>query len=146
MPPGVRLSGRADICLWHIGENRPRAIIEVKRCAEDWIKDQRDIDRIAGLLNAKKYRKFEFGILASCIHKVVKNDNGNKLEGRKIQNKLGDILQVIEEKLDNYGQLGVKLEQSNIEPLPLKYEDSEDSEDWVWRPVIFKIFHKQENR
>jgi len=145
VPPGMRLNGRADICLWHIGENRPRAIIEVKRCAEDWINNKKDIDRVAGLLCGKEYRKFEFGILASCIHRVVKNNNGNELE-RKIHDKLGHVLQVIEEKLDDYGQLGVKLERSSIKPLNLKCENAGDSENWIWQPVVFKIYHKRNRR
>ena len=136
---------RSDILLWDVNKDIPRAIIEVKRRAEDWIKDPSDIKRVAGLLNEKKYRKLEFGILASCIHRVVSNDNRNELEG-DIHDKLRDILQVIKEKLDDYGQLGVKLEPSNIKPLNLKCEDAEDSSNWVWQPVVFKIYHRRSSQ
>jgi len=140
-----RGSGRVDICLWHKGENRPRAIIEVKRRAEDWIKhtEDTDIDRTAKLLLDNSVHKFEFGILASCIHGVVRNNNRNELK-RKINDKLESLRQAIEEKLD--GQLSVKLEPSGFEPLSLKdeYPEDEDSDNWIWRPVVFGIYRNTE--
>jgi len=141
-PPSVpRRRGRADICLWHKGEDRPRAIIEVKRCAEDWRKDTKDtdIDRIAKLL---RYNKFEFGILASCIHKVVKDHNRNKLK-RQINDELEGLRQYIEKKLDS--QLSVKLVPSSFDALSLKdeYPGGEGTDNWIWRPVVFKIYRKR---
>jgi len=142
-----RGSGRVDICLWHKGEDRPRAIIEVKRCADDWKKHTKDtdIDRIAKLLLDNSARKFEFGILASCIHRVVRNNNRNELKW-KINDNLESLRQAIEEKLD--GQLSVKLDPSGFEPLPLKdeYPQDEDSDNWIWRPVVFRIYRKRNRR
>lgn len=139
--------GRVDICLWHKGEDRPRAIIEVKRCAEDWRKhtEDTDIDRIAKLLLDNSARKFEFGILASCIHRVVRNNNRSELE-RKTNDNLESLRQAIEEKLD--GQLSVKLEPSDFELLPLKdeYPEDENSDNWIWRPVVFRMYRKRNRR
>jgi len=139
-----RRSGHVDICLWHKGEDRPRAIIEVKRRAENWIKDTKDtdIDRIANLLCDNSAWKFKFGILASCIHKVVKDHNKNKLK-RQINDNLEGLRQDIEEKLN--GQLSVKLVPSSFKSLPLKdeYQEGEDVDNWIWRPVVFKIYRKR---
>ena len=142
-----RGSGRVDICLWHRGEDRPRAIIEVKRCVEDWRKQTKDtdIDRIAKLLLYDSAWKLEFGILASCIHRVVRNNNSKEVE-RRINDDLESIWQAIEERLDP--QLSVKLEPSDSEPLPLKdeYPQDEHSDNWIWRPVVFKIYRKRGRR
>jgi len=139
--------GHVDICLWHKDNGRPRAIIEVKRCAEDWVKDKKDtdIDRIVKLLLYKSAWKFKFGILASCIHKVLKNNNRNELEG-KINDNLESLRQAIEEKLDS--RLSVKLVPSSFKLLPLKdeYPEGEDIDNWIWRPVVFKIYRKRNHR
>ncbi len=139
-----RGTGRVDICLWHKGENRPRAIIEVKRRVEYWIKHAKDtdVDRIARLLLHNSVHKFEFGILASCIHRVVRNNDMEKSE-RKINAKLESLGRVIEEKLDN--RLSVRLEPSNFEPLLFKdeYPEGEDSDNLIWRPVVFRIYRKR---
>lgn len=142
VPSNARLSGRIDVCLWNVGENRPRAIIEVKRSAETWKQDTKYIDRVSWLLTAKKYRKFQFGILASCIHKETGSDD--KLESEnKIRNTIKEIQQIINQKLDD--QLCSKLEQSDFELLPLKsdYNNAEDCRDWIWRPVVFTIYRKR---
>jgi hypothetical protein len=139
-----RGTGRIDICLWHKGENRPRVPIEVKRCVGDWTKYARDtdIDRIAKLLLAETVHKFEFGILASCIHHVARGTNRNQLE-QEINADLKSLRQAIEEKLD--ARLAIKLEPSDFEPLPLKdkYWEDEHSRNWTWRPVVFRIYHKR---
>ena len=139
-----RGTGRIDICLWHKGKNRPRVITEVKRRVGDWRKCTKDtdIDRIAQLLLANTVYKFEFGILASCIHHVVGDNSRNQIK-QKINADLKSLRQAIEEKLDS--RLGVKLEPSSFEPLPLKDEYSEDehSRNWIWRPVVFRIYRKR---
>lgn len=142
--PVPRGSGRIDICLWHKDEDRPRAIIEVKRYIEAWkghTKDT-DIDRIARLLLHNSARRLGFGILASCIHRVVKGNNRNESESR-INGELESLRQDIEEKLD--GQLGVKLEPSDFDLLALKdeYPEDPDSKNWLWRPVVFTIYRKR---
>lgn len=138
-----RGSGRIDICLWHKGKNRPRAIIEVKRRAMDWKKHTRDtdIDRTAELMLNGSVHKFEFGVLASCIHRVLRNNNRNEAE-RKINDDLQSLEQAIEEKLNS--QLGVKLEPSGFKLLPLKrdYREGEGCDDWIWRPIVFTIYRK----
>jgi len=139
-----RGTGRIDICLWHKGEDRPRVIIEAKRRVGDWRKYTKDtdIDRIAQLLLANTVHKFEFGILASCVHRVVGDSNRNQLE-RKINANLKSLRQAIKEQLDS--RLGVELEPSGFEPLLLKhkYPEDEHSRDWVWRPVVFRIYRKR---
>jgi hypothetical protein len=139
-----RGTGRIDICLWHKGENRPRAIIEVKRRVGDWRKYTKDtdIDRIAQLLLANTVHRFEFGILASCIHHVVGDDNKNQIK-QKIDSHLENLRQAIEEKLDS--RLGVRLEPSDFEPLLLKdeYPADEEGRNLIWRPVVFRIYRKR---
>ena len=144
-PPSVpRGTGRVDICLWHKDKNRPRAIIEVKRRADAWREQTRptDIDRIARLLLIRSPRKLGFGILASCIHRVETSNNRDELK-RRIDSELDSLLQTIEAELD--AQLGVRLEPSRTVRLPLKDEDPEDpeSENWLWRPVVFTIYRKR---
>lgn len=137
-----RGNGRVDICLWHLGEDRPRAIIEVKRCAKQWINNNDDIKRIVSLLHEPTVRKIEFGVLASCIHMLVRNNNETAAQ-KNIKNKLREIQQSIEANLD--GRLAVKLEPSGYIPLQLKDEYPEDdtNENWIWRPVVFKIYRKR---
>ena len=119
-------------------------IIEAKRRVGDWRKYTKDtdIDRIAQLLLANTVHKFEFGILASCVHRVVGDSNRNQLE-RKINANLKSLRQAIKEQLDS--RLGVELEPSGFEPLLLKhkYPEDEHSRDWVWRPVVFRIYRKR---
>jgi hypothetical protein len=142
-----RGSGRIDICLWHKGENKPRAIIEVKRCAMDWKKYTKrtdkdtDLDRISNLILNDRVHKFEFGVLASCIHRVLTNNDRNQLE-RKINDDLQSLGQAIEEKVNS--QLGVNLQRSGFKLLPLKrhYRECEECDDWIWRPVVFTIYRK----
>lgn len=144
-PASLRGTGRVDICLWHKDENRPRAVIEVKRWAEAWTAraSDKEIDRMSRLLLDDCAHKLGFGILASCIHRAVKSDNEAEVR-RDINDAVTSLRQVIEDKLD--GRLGVKLERSDLCLLPLKeeYPEDPDSEDWFWRPVVFKIHRKQD--
>lgn len=147
-PPAVpRGTGRFDICLWHKDQNRPRALIEVKRYAEAWKQQTKDtdMDRIAKLLLLKSPRPLSFGILASCIHRVAKSNNTSELE-RGIDTYLTSLRQVIQEKLD--GRLTIRLEPSGFEMLALKDEYPEDpeSENWLWRPAVFTIYRKRNRR
>ena len=103
-----RGNGRVDICLWCRDVDRPRAIIEVKRCAKDWENQALDIIRLAKLL--LKYRGLKFGVLASCIHMEVK-DNNNTTAQNTIKNKLRKIRQSIEVNLDD--QLSFKWASRN---------------------------------
>jgi len=73
---------------------------------------------------------------------VVKDHNKNKLK-RQINDNLEGLRQDIEEKLN--GQLSVKLVPSSFKSLPLKdeYQEGEDVDNWIWRPVVFKIYRKR---
>lgn len=146
-PPVVpRGTGRVDICLWHKDEDRPRAIIEVKRCAESWRQQTKDtdIDRIGKLLLDNGARRLGFAVLASCVHRALDSTDRDELE-RSINTDLKSLVQFIDRKLDR--RLRVKLEPSAFDILPLKRDYPEDphSEDWLWRPVIFTI-HRRPNR
>lgn len=135
-----RDNGRVDICLWCKEKDRPRAIIEVKRCAEDWNNNTSDIIRLAKLL--LKYRWLDFGVLASCLHKEIKNDNEIEAK-RDIKRALSDLRKTIKANLD--GRLSFTLVSCSPLELFLKKEYPEDNEvkDWYWQPVICKIHGKR---
>lgn len=146
-PAALRGTGRVDICLWHKGADRPRAVVEVKRRVEEWTAwaSDKQIDRISGLLVDNCAHELGFGILASCIHRVVHSDTKDKVE-RDIKDALTSLRQIIEEKLD--GRLGVRLERSGFYGLPLKEQYPKDpySDDWLWRPVVFTIYRRPDRR
>jgi len=73
---------------------------------------------------------------------VVEDHNKNKLK-RQINDKLKDLRQYIEKKLDS--QLSVKLVPSDFKTLLLKdkYPGGEGTDNWIWRPVVFKIYRKR---
>jgi len=145
-PPAVpRGTGRVDLCLWHKDEDRPRAIVEVKRRAESWTEQptDSDIDRIAKLLLLRCPRKLGFGVLASCIHREIVGSR------EKAENKINDTLASLQETIQAKvgAQLIVRPEQSRFARLPLREEYPEDphSKDWLWRPVVF-IIHRRPDR
>jgi hypothetical protein len=144
VPEGARLEGCVDICLWKIGEDIPRAMIEVKRCATDWVRDPCDITRVAhSTSEVKGRRSFEFGILASCLHEKEINNDKNKAE-EIIKEKLEEVSQAVRSEVKKVGKdkLVAMLKQSITYPLPLKDDYGSDSENWIWRPVIFEICRK----
>lgn len=141
-PPIVpRGEGHVDIVLWGKDIDRPRAIIEVKRCATDWMKDSSDIKRLSGLL--RKYQWLEFGVLAGCIHEPVKQSNKSKAK-ENIENNFKDIQKAVENSLSN-SYLGVEPVLCNTKPLFLKkgYPQDKKLENWYWTPAIYKIYLKK---
>ena len=117
-PPAVpRGGGRVDICVWREEPDKPRAIIEVKRCATDWRKDSPDSDirRLSGLL--RKYRWLEFGVLAACIHEPVKQSKSKTKE--TIEQKLNDITIAVKKSLSRHQFSPIPI-PCNSQPLFLK--------------------------
>ncbi len=139
-PPSARTSGRGDICLWYVDTNRPRAIIELKRNANNCHKD---LDRVISLVSPKK--GLEFGVLCSCIREKVKNgnvddnaDRANKL----INERLEIISDKIKDTVDSNENIGFKLIDSPIAPLECDGDEPGEKRNWIWRPVCFKIYRK----
>ena len=134
-PKSARLDGRGDICLWLVGTDKPRAIIEVKKYASQCHKD---LDRVTHLLN----RGLEFGILASCIQERVKNSTNANMK-KRIRDSRQSIYEAIREQLNSKSSLAVELVRYKIEPLTFGGDTPDVNEDWLWCPVIFTIYRKR---
>jgi len=133
---------RCDIVLWS-GINKRRAIIEVKRYAQDCLKDLR---RVLELLRGTP--SMYYAVLTGCVQKEVKN--GNVLETkREIVKELGTLLKDIRKRAKHNGYLEVKLIPENVTMKINRLEtegDNEEIKDWVWRPVCFVILNKKNKR
>lgn len=131
-PKSARIGGRGDIYLWHVGTNRPRAIIEVKKDARQ---SPKDLKRVTHLVLSG----FEFAVLASCMQKEVKNDNENEVK-KDICDNRKCLYEEIKKQINSNGSLDVELVEYEIETLTFEGEKPEENEDWVWCPVCFKIY------
>lgn len=130
-PSNARLGGRCDLVLFYLNtdEDKPRALIEVKRNAEDCIED---LNRVARL----KSEGLEFCVLASCLFEEIKNDEAENAKD-KLRTRRRDIHQEILEVLAKHN-LSLILSRSKIKDV--SYEMSEgDVQKWVWSPVCFVI-------
>ncbi len=133
---------RCDIVLWsHV--NRRRAIIEVKRYAQDC---QKDLGRVLELL--KKTPSMYYAVLTACVQKEVKNGNALAAK-RETVKEIGELLEDIRKQAGKKGFFEVKLIPENVTMKinPLNTEgDNREVKDWVWRPVCFVIFNKKNRR
>jgi hypothetical protein len=123
------------LVLWD-SNDKPRVAIEVKKDAWNYYED---LIRLNRLLK----RGLEFSVFASCWFEEVKDNNFKEAED-KLEEEIEFLRKYI---LDDNGKLGVnpsiELVHSNIDHLTIQGERSEDNEELVWRPVIFKIYSKE---
>jgi hypothetical protein len=129
---------RCDVVLWHAKKDGPRAVIEVKRWAEDC---GSDIKRLEYFVS--KVPSVEFCITASCLFEKVKSNSGNN--ENKLQNRIKQLHVNIQNRLVQ-SSVDVSLEStlSNIfhVKIPVYYGKTMKEDEWVWCPVIFKIYRK----
>jgi hypothetical protein len=120
---------RCDMVVW--SDDRRRAVIEVKRHA--W-KCQQDVARILQLF--KEFPDINYGVLAACVHKELKNTDELMLRN-KIVNDLEIISQNIRQKVKN-----VEIFPRNVKKqiYPVYAEDGNgEGRTYLWRPVCFVI-------
>lgn len=129
---------RGDIFFWYVGTNKLRAIIEVKKYAQDCHKDLKRVIRLLG-------KGLEFAVLASCMQKKIKNDNENEVKER-IRNNRQRLYQKIKKQVNSNSSLEVELVKYKITTLTFEDEKPGDKENWVWCPVIFKIYFKKNHQ
>lgn len=132
----ARTEGRCDIILWIVDTNITRAIIEVKRYAEQC---PEDIDRVIYLLT----KGLEFGVLASLLYSEVKNGNTD-LAKKKILKKLDRLSDEIKKEVNSKGKFDTELVRGNIKPRELDGDKLGEKKTWLWCPVCFKIYCKNE--
>ena len=130
--------GHIDICIWDT-ENRPRVPIEVKRQADLWenTTGTNQIHRIVDLLCSKGRERFNFGILASCIHKKTEEDASTTC------NRVKDFVrETVKNHKDAEGKLEVNLVLSKPRLLKLQVPEDSETQNYWWQPVVFKICPK----
>jgi hypothetical protein len=129
---------RCDVVLWHTKKDGPRAIIEVKRWAENC---GSDIKRLEYFVS--KVQSVEFCIAASCLFEKIKSNNDNAED--KLRDRVKRLHVNIQKRVVQSG-IGVSLESklSSIlhVKIPVYYGKIEKEEEWVWCPVIFKIYRQ----
>lgn len=123
---------RCDMVLWS-GLNSRRAVIEVKRYAQDCLKD---VPRVLQLL--RETPSMYYGVLAASMQKEVKN--GDVLEAKS---EIVNDLEALSKNIRTQTAKSVKLFPDNVprEIHPLYAEDGNgEGKDLVWRPVCFVIY------
>jgi len=133
-----KLEGHIDICIWDTEKNRPRVPIEVKKRADLWktTTGTTQIRRVVGLLCSKGRERFTFGLLASCIHTITKEDI------RTTCNSVEDFVSETVKHKDAEGKLEVNLVPSEPKRLKLKVPEDPESQNYWWQPVVFEICPK----
>lgn len=136
-PEGARVYGYCDLLLRAINDDKPRAVIEVKKYAWDY---WGDLERLAYLVE----KGLEFGVFASCWFEEVKDNNRKEAEDR-----LKEEIQCIHEHIRNdiskrYSRLFIEREPGNIERLVLEGETLGQKEELMWCPVCFVVYRKED--
>jgi hypothetical protein len=134
---------RCDLVIWHTTKDAPRAIIEVKRWAEDCFTDIDD--RLTYLTD--KVKDLKFSVAASCLFEKV--DNGGNADDR-LRKKVKQVYQKVQDSHSlRKRNLGVRMEPPSpqIETITIRVDDkAESKEDWVWCPICFVIYRKKNRR
>ena len=123
-----------------VWSTEPRAIIEVKRWAEDY---SDDIARLIKL--AQKISCLEFSVLATCLFQKVSKDN-------KAEDILRERIETIRLNIQNDAKRNnLRIHQEpgslRIEPLIIPIDDERKRrQKWVWCPVCFVIYDKLKRR
>ena len=129
---------RCDLVLWHAKKDGPRAVIEVKRWAEDCASD---IPRLEYFVS--NVPSVEFCITASCLSEKVQSNSGNT--ERVLRNRVKLLHTIIQNCVVRSG-INVSLVSalSNIlhVKIPVYYRKTAREEEWVWCPVIFKVYRR----
>ncbi|MFC2006214.1 hypothetical protein ACFLVG_04600 [Chloroflexota bacterium] len=125
--PGSRI----DICLWHKGSDRPRAIIEVKRNAENWQGLNNDIKRIVSVLNTNYHHKLTLGVLATCIFK--KSEQEVKETEIKLRERIENYIHENDKK--NHTTFLIKRSQT----CKSDYRYGGTGDIYFWKPVVIEI-------
>lgn len=128
LPRDLRERGKVDLLLWW-GNNKPRAVIEIKNFIYDKNQYEKDIKRIKELLKRKPSESsLQFGILGFCDSA----DNGSQKSAKeKINDKIKTIKNNLKDILDEDFQTSIK--STRI------YE----IEDSAWCASCILIKHKQ---
>lgn len=131
---------RCDLVVWHTEKDAPtpRAVIEVKRWANDCLGDIKRLTRLVNVVNG-----LEFSVAASCrFEKVVDGDGGRAEE--RLQKNVKQVRHDIEDGLTGKN-LAVRMAPSLliIEPIT-SLDESGKNEEWVWCPVCFVIYRKKD--
>jgi len=96
LPKDIREKGKVDILLWY-GNDKPRAIIEIKNYIYDYQQYEKDIKRIKESLKLNANQSsLQFGLLGYCDSA----DDGKQKSARqkindkkiRIENRIKDIL------------------------------------------------------
>jgi len=128
----IRKGGKCDLVLWDVNcEKKPISVIEVKENA--W-KFSSDVKRLARLIQ----RNLEYGILTSCKFEKFEGDGLVEAE-KNLNEELRCIYKYIKKDVKRIGDnLEVKIELDTLEVMQLEG----DEEKWVWCPVCYVIYDK----
>ena len=133
----ARVYGRCDLLLRNI-EEKPRAVIEVKKYAWDYFWD---LPRLSYLVK----KGLEFGVFASCWFEEIEDNNQKDAEDR-LKEEIQCIYEHIKEDVRRrYDRLIVERELGNIERLLLEGETLSQKEEWMWCPMCFVIRAKPDH-
>lgn len=134
-PKNARVYGYCDLSLRDVNNDKPRAMIEVKKCAWDYAED-------LGRLEYFVEQGLEFGVFASCWFEEVKGNNCEEAEDR-LQKEIRCIHEHIRKDIGRPGcNLVIERAISTVESLLLEGDTPDQNEKWKWCPVCFVICHK----
>ena len=113
-------------------EDKPRAVIEVKRYAWNYWEDS---VRLKYLVE----QGLEFGVFASCLFAKVEGNDEEEAEDR-----LKEEIQCLKEHFsdDNRksgGNFSIELELGTVDSLLLEGEKPDQNQEWKWCSVCFVI-------
>ena len=131
----ARVYGDCDLLVKSI-EDKPMAVIEVKKYAWDY---PQDLPRLSYLVS----KGLEFSIFASSWYEPIKG-NDCKDADHRLNEEIQCIYEHIKEDLmRRYNGLIVERELSSIGTLVLEGQTSSQKKKWRWCPVCFAIRRKR---
>jgi len=127
----ARVYGHCDLLIKNI-EDKPMAVIEVKKYAWDYPQDLR---RLLYLVD----KGLEVGIFASCWYEEVKGNDPKDAEYRLNEEVQCIYEHIKEDVMRRYDGLIVGKELGRVDTLRLEGETSSQKKEWRWCPICFII-------
>ena len=130
-----RVYGDCDLSLRSINDDKPLAVIEVKKNLRNY---WGDIARLSYLVE----KGLEFGIFASYWSEEIKDSFSREVKGR-IENRIGSILSSVKKDVAELGYDHYIDLVGPIKTLQFAAEKPGQKEKWKWCPVCFIIYNKK---